>query len=193
MLFAWNISFADDKTETLRINDAVSKALAEAEIKKTENKDTIDSQEIINKYFGVGIMANFDSTAGNKRIKSAKVVGGVVRVDATSETQVAFMLEAHKYISGPPTGDHKMVHGPFIGLVMQESNIGTAVFGWMLGFKQPKTSQTMNFGLGFSVSPNAQILGDGISEGSALPNGETEVRYKNVTKIGFTVIASFGF
>ena len=152
-----------------------------------------DSNAILNKNFGAGIFANFDFANGGARVKSASVVGGVVRVGETTKTQVKFMLEAHKFTSDPVTNFSKAFFGPFIGLIIQGPVIDTAVLGVMWGIKQPKSDKTLNIGVGISVSPQAQVLGDGIVEGSALPNGETEVRFKRITKYGLSITTSFGF
>ena len=157
------------------------------------NAEKANDLAIMDKNFGAGIMANFDFTNGGGRVKSARVVGGIVRVEESSKAQVGFMLEAHKFISDPPAGTRRHVSGPFIGIVMQEQAIDTAVLGYMWGFRQPKTTQTLNLGIGLTVSPRAQILGDGIIADAPLPAGETEVRYKRTTKYGFAVITSFGF
>jgi len=43
------------------------------------------------------------------------------------------------------------------------------------------------------MAPKVKVLGDGIEEGKPLPAGETEVRYKKVTKFGYGVLLSFTF
>jgi hypothetical protein len=155
-----------------------------------------NDQAILDKYFGAGIMANFDTKWGHgeKRVKSARVVNGVVRVEQEATAQVGFMLEAHKFTSDPPDGKRRHVRGPFLGLVMSgEGAIDTAILGYMWGWRQPSSTQTLNVGVGASISPAAQVLGDGITADQPLPPGETEVRYKKVTKYGIAVTVSFGF
>lgn len=174
-----------------QIEIAVAKEIERLQVIKEEVAD----KQILSKYFGAGVMANFDVNRGgrDRRVKSARTVGGVVRVEEESKSQVGFVLEAHKFWSTPPNETYPFVHGPFLGLVMDQSTIDTAVLGYMWGFRQPSSTQTLNLGIGASVTPRAQVLGDGINEGEALPNGETEVRYKYKTKFGLAVMVSFGF
>lgn len=175
------------------VDEALPKAIEE-NANKAEEVGGANDLAIMNKNFGAGIMANFDAHYGGKRVKKASVIGGVVRVDESSQAQVGFMLEAHKFISSPPDSNSRTVHGPFIGIILQDqARVDTAVIGYMWGFRQLKSTQTLNIGAGISVSPSAQVLGDGIVEGQPLPNGETSVRFKNTTKFGFSVITSFGF
>ena len=46
--------------------------------------------------------------------------------------------------------------------------------------------------LGISITPRAQMLGDGIVSDQPLPAGETEVSYKRTTKYGIAIVVSFG-
>lgn len=113
-------------------------------------------------------------------------------------------------------------HGPFVAIVSSaganngDSSSGTAsnvisayALGWMIGFRvptwvqdksDPKTwdatysgSASWNFGVGFSVNPNAQTLGDGIISNQSLPNGETSIRYKTQPLYGAILVSSFSF
>ncbi|MBC3875129.1 hypothetical protein [Undibacterium flavidum] len=157
--------------------------------------ETAEQEEILSKYFGAGIMANIDlGGPSNLRVKNARLVAGKVRIDEESKAQVGFFLEAHKFTKGSPDGLSKTVNGPFVGLVMGgDAGIDTAILGWMWGFRQPKTTQTLNLGLGLAISPHAQTLGDGLAANSPLPVGETEIRYKKTTKYGLAFSVSFGF
>ena len=159
-----------------------------------EELESEKEEEMLSKYFGAGIMANIDFGGGSKmRIKDAKVVAGKVRIEEESKAQVGFFLEAHKFM-GEPNGTSKTVNGPFVGLVMAgDAGIDSAILGWVWGFSQPKSSQTLNLGLGLAISPHAQILGDGLVANSPLPAGETEVRFKKTTKYGLAFSVSFGF
>jgi hypothetical protein len=166
-------------------------------VKKELDKPGGDKdQAILDKYFGAGVMANIDF-GNRRRITTARVVNGIVRVDEENRAQLGFMLEAHKFISDAPnSGDAKKpyVHGPFIGLVMTNgSGIDTGVLGYMVGFRQPNTTNTFNLGVGLTISPRAQTLGDGLTADKPLPTGETEVRYKKSTLYGIAIIGSFGF
>lgn len=190
-LSAVSCSAMAEGADSLTKEDVI-KMVNETIIEKEKSLETKNENEIVNKYFGAGIMANVDF-GGKKspRVKSARIIGGVVRVEEESKSQIGFMLEAHKFTKA--TGG-KYVSGPFVGLVMSsEGAIDTGVLGYMWGFRQSQTSQTMNLGFGLSITPKAQVLGDGIIEGQPMPNGETEVRYKKTTKYGAAIAVSFGF
>lgn len=86
--------------------------------------------------------------------------------------------------------------GPFVGLVLSGENniINGVAIGAMLASRPTKdSSSSLNIGLGLTVSPRAQVLGDGIKEGEPLPAGETDIRYKKTTKYGIAVAISYGF
>jgi hypothetical protein len=153
-----------------------------------------NDQAILDKYFGVGIFANVDFGGNNnRRTKSARVINGLVRIEEESNSQIGFLLEAHKFLSKPDDKGN-FAHGPFVALVMTDNiGINTGILGYMFGFRQSQTTTTLNIGLGVSITPRAQILGDGIIPNQPLPTGETEVRYKNITKYGAAVTVSFGF
>lgn len=178
-------------------NTVVQAPAPQSKIEKNavEELEFEKEEEMLSKYFGAGIMANIDFGGGSKmRIKNAKVVAGKVRIEEESKAQVGFFLEAHKFIKGTPDGKSKTVNGPFVGLVMAgDAGIDSAILGWVWGFRQPKTSQTLNLGLGLAISPRAQILGDGLMANSPLPVGETEIRFKKTTKYGLAFSVSFGF
>ena len=80
--------------------------------------------------------------------------------------------------------------------------------GWMIGFREPTWTQntaktawipsyngsaSWNFGIGFSVNPNAQTLGDGLSANAPLPAGETAIRFKSQPLYGVILVSSFSF
>ncbi|HLA51194.1 MAG TPA: hypothetical protein VJZ92_02970, partial [Thermodesulfobacteriota bacterium] len=62
----------------------------------TEEADKKDAEDSFLKgvHFGVGIMANM-FTGGKKPVETARVVGGVVRVEEESKGQVGAVLEFH--------------------------------------------------------------------------------------------------
>lgn len=94
-------------------------------------------------------------------------------------------------------------HGPFVAIQPGTQNIIEAVgIGWMLGFKRasivgqdtaPNRGDSFNLGLGIMVNPNAQVLGDGITKNQALPVGETAVRLKTTTEMGWLAVFSYTF
>lgn len=113
-------------------------------------------------------------------------------------------------------------HGPFVAIISgagtanggngggsASSVISGYALGWMIGFRAPSWTQSKtdptqwvatyngsaswNFGVGFSVNPNAQTLGDGITANAPLPAGETSVRYKTEPLYGVILVSSFSF
>ena len=72
----------------------------------------------------------------------------------------------------------------------------------MLGFKRSNIlakdlardrGDSFNIGLGIMVNPNAQVLGDGIRKNEVLPAGETAVRLKTTTELGWLFVFSYTF
>jgi hypothetical protein len=57
----------------------------------------------------------------------------------------------------------------------------------------PSDTKSWNFGVGFRVTPKAQVLGDGIVPNQPLPPGETVIRYKTEPRFGIMLLSSFSF
>jgi hypothetical protein len=100
----------------------------------------------------------------------------------------------------------ELAHGPFVAIEVGGGTAGTPkadgiitafAMGWMVGLRHPASSvsdkSSWNFGLGLRVTPNSQILGDGIIANQPLPAGETVIRYKNEPRYGVTLLSSFSF
>lgn len=100
----------------------------------------------------------------------------------------------------------ELAHGPFVAVEVGGGSAGTPkadglitaiAMGWMVGLRHPASSpdskSSWNFGLGLRVTPNSQILGDGIIANQPLPAGETLIRYKNEPRYGVTLLSSFSF
>ena len=158
------------------------------------NEDAQKERQLLDKYFGIGLYMNAD-LGRQKRVKNARVVGGVVRVDEDQSAQLGFLLEAHKFLNSLNT-IKKWVHGPFVGVVTNgQSGVDGGILGYMWGASPDgkANTQTLNIGIGLSVTPRAQVLGDGIRNGEPLPPGETEVRFKQTTLYGVSFVVSFGF
>ena len=143
--------------------------------------------------------------------------------DASSNVNVSFVLEAHYFLRDYKFAfgnrDNCMVgatyvninctelaHGPFVAIEVGGGSTGTPkdglvtafAMGWMVGLRHPGASlenknSSWNFGLGLRVTPNSQILGDGIIANQPLPPGETVIRYKNEPRYGVTLLSSFSF
>lgn len=148
--------------------------------------------------FGVGISLSID-TGDNDRVNSAEIVNDIVRVTDVDDTIARVMLESHyffqpekRFINLTP-GNWGV--GPFIALQPGTEEIIEAVgIGLMLGFKRPgEKGESWNLGIGFSIDPNRQLLGDGFIDNQAPPNGEMQVRFKEKSQTGILILASFGF
>jgi hypothetical protein len=179
----------DEAEEFLRTTPSGKESLAKLQQEKK------DREAILEKHFGAGIFANFD-LGKSPRIRSARVVNGVVRIEEDSRAQAGFFLEAHKFLF-PPIDTRKFAHGPFAGAIVNSTNgFDALALGWMVGFYTrggANNLDTLNLGIGLSVTPRAQVLGDGIKPNEPLPSGETEIRYKYKTIYGFLISMSFGF
>lgn len=66
----------------------------------------------------------------------------------------------------------------------------------MLGLKRKSEADdpsSFNIGIGVMYDLNAQVLGDGIVENQALPEGEKQIRYENTSQSGLLLMTSFSF
>jgi hypothetical protein len=163
---------------------------------------------------GVGIGARFD-TQGQPRVASATAPNNIVRISETSNVGVSLVGESHYFFVpnntffGVPAGDWGT--GPFVAIDASTNNNNSVIsgysIGWMIGFRSiswaqdPNSRQLLptfsatsswNFGVGFRVDPNAQVLGDGIVANAPLPAGDT-VRFKNEARYGIMLLSSFSF
>ncbi len=163
--------------------------------------------------FGFGVALGVVSKAGRRDvIQSASLdANGIVRVDRDANTTANLILESH-YFFTPELRFLPWVfdatpgnwgHGPFIAIQPGTQNIIESVgVGWMLGFKRSSIvapdlardrGDSFNLGLGIMVNPNAQVLGDGITKNQVLPAGETAVRLKSTTELGWLFVFSYSF
>lgn len=173
--------------EELKTREAANKAQQEkaAADKATEKFHGLN--------FGLGV--GVTSTFSNRQARSAQVVNGTVRVDDPARTSASVLLESHYFFNNDC---HPLwAHGPFVGIKPGGENnqiIESIGLGWMVGFRHTKTSNgSWNIGVAGTITPNARILGDGVSRNQPLPAGETEVRFKNATLGGVMVLVSFSW
>lgn len=182
--------------------DEITKITAKNEKKMLDAKETAETASAEKKASdtvfggfntGAGLMGGF-YIGGNKRVEKASVVNGVVRVDKENKTNIGVIAEVHRlWVSDDAKSQWGI--GPFVGLVLSGDNdvINAASLGIMIGFRPKNKETSLNIGIGGVVTPSAQVLGDGINENEKLPDGETEIRYKEVTKYGIAIAVSFGF
>ncbi len=87
--------------------------------------------------------------------------------------------------------------GPFVALQPGSDDIIDAIAaGLMVGFKRsndPNDDASWNFGVGVVVDPNTQILGEGLIANQALPDGETEIRFREEEQVGILFLFSTKF
>jgi hypothetical protein len=170
--------------------------------------------------FGVAIGALID-TGKRDRIESANLdPNGIVRVERDSNTRANFLLESHYFFTPdynfpvgfdiPYIGPYlKWVeagnwgHGPFVAVQPGSEDLIEGVgIGWMVGFKRAPLfggnlptglGDSFNLGVGVLVDPSEKVLGDGITENSALPTGETVIRFKETSQLGALILFSYSF
>lgn len=178
-----------EKVEAIK---AEVKKEAEAEIKKK----TQEAFEGIN--FGVALTLTVD-TGNHDRVESGEVVNGLVRVTKEKNDIPRVMLETH-YLFLPDS--HFLGHlkgmwgiGPFVGIQNGSNEIIESIGGGlMLGFRRSETAtDSFNFGIGFVVDPSVKILGDGMKENQPLPEGETQIRFKETSQWGALLMISYAF
>ena len=183
---------------TMNIKSSSGENIAVSDEDQKKIYDAVNEQKSQEKVFGgfnvgAGVMVGFD--LGNKqRVQKASVVNGVVRIDQASSSNIGVIAEVHKLYQYDSKGG-QWGYGPYVGLVLSGENniINAASAGVMFGFLPKGDKQSLNIGVGAMVTPNAQVLGDGIEANQPLPAGETGVRYKNTTIYGVAVAISFGF
>ncbi len=142
--------------------------------------------------FGIGISVTRD-LGGHNRIKSASLdENNKIRVEKDNNQVARVMLESHYFWKIEETAAG---HGPFLALQPGTDEIIEAIgFGWMVGFKRPgKGDESLNFGIGYMVDPSVKILGDDLEENEALPEGESQIRYRETSQDGIVFLASFTF
>lgn len=194
--------------------DKADKADAERDDGDKGDKNEKDKQKFGGIEFGIGV--SFTADLGSRdRIGEAMLdPNGIVRIKDENNGRARIMLESHYFFTpcrafvfrslgensctrGKPDPDKtEWGFGPFIALQPGgEENVIEAIgMGLMVGFrKNPATTQSFNFGIGYVVDPNTRVLGDGIVQDQPLPAGETEIRYKETSQSGLLFLASFSF
>ncbi|WP_423604173.1 hypothetical protein [Sphingomonas sp. MS122] len=188
-----------------------------SEGKKPEEKKEDGKQKFGGIEFGVGV--SFTADLGSRdRIGEAMLdPNGIVRVKDENNGRARIMLESHYFftpcgrvfgINGLGRNECTIENGrvksrapaswgigPFVALQPGDENVIEAIgMGFMIGFrKNPETTQSFNFGIGYVVDPNTRVLGDGVLQDQPLPVGETEIRYKETAQSGLLFLASFSF
>jgi hypothetical protein len=168
-----------------------------------QSLDVATGKDFLGLGLGVGLSLSADRARGKRRVESASVVNGVVRVSEERNAQARVVLESHYFFEPEGTFFLGKVpakswgHGPFLAVQPGDNEIVSAIgFGWMFGFKRANASrnaESWNFGFGVMVDPNARVLGDGLEVDKPLPAGEMDVRYKTEAESSLLIIFSFSF
>lgn len=173
--------------------------------------------------FGVAIGAVFKAGQRDLVRSPSLDANRIVRIDRDNNGQANFLLETHyffvpnaQFMNIDLLGFSKLNpkdffdlkkgdwgHGPFVAVQPGTENIIESIgLGWMIGFKRAKIvgasigkelGDSFNLGVGIMVNPNAKVLGDGIMANQPLPVGETSIRLKTTTEIGYLVTFSYSF
>jgi hypothetical protein len=187
--------------EEIKKREEVKKAheeeLKTREVEKKTKEEQMAAKKATGNFQGLnfGLGVGVTSTFSNRQVRSAQVVNGTVRVDDAARTAASVLLESHYFFTNEC---HPLwAHGPFVGIKPGGENnqiIESIGLGWMWGFRHAKTSNSSwNIGVAGTITPNARLLGDGVSRNQPLPAGETEVRFKNATLGGVMVLVSFSW
>jgi hypothetical protein len=186
-------------------------------------KGTLGTTEWGGLGWGIGIATNFDiggKRVGTAELTNniVRIKDASSNVNVSFVLEAHYFLRDYTLALGGPTSCKaggtnyvyinctELAHGPFVAVEVGGGSAGTPkadglitafAMGWMVGLRHPASSpdnkSSWNFGVGLRVTPNSQILGDGIIANQPLPPGETVIRYKNEPRYGVTLLSSFSF
>lgn len=153
----------------------------------------ITAKEFAGVGFGVAVTALSD-LKGERVFEAVLDKNNIVRSTEKRGRDARFMLESHYFWT--TDSDHVGL-GPFLAVSPTDGK--SAAFdaigvGVMFGMRYRGTSDnSLNFGIGAVMEPQAQVLADNIKVDQPLPVGETSIRYQKETRYGLLGIASFQF
>jgi len=170
--------------------------------------------------FGAALAVSMDG-GDRDRIDEASLINGIIRVSKESNVEARLMLETHYLweaqnvrflgVSDP----RSWAWGPFVAMQPGEADLIDSIgAGVLASFRrcispgatasasngdaydcgdgdEEKRRAAFNIGLGVIVDPNAKVLGDGLQPNHPLPEGETEIRFKETDQWGLLVLVSF--
>lgn len=161
-----------------------------------------EAEEFAGANFGVGISLTHDIGEESRVSEACVDDNGIVRAQKENNDIARVMLESHYFFENNEgrrflwfLAPEKWGHGPFLALQPGTDDIIEALgFGWMLGFrKDQQSSESWNLGLGLVIDPSVKVLADGMKENKPLPEGESQIRYKETSQTGLLVLFSFSF
>ena len=146
--------------------------------------------------FGVGLSLTVDFGGHDRVIEATIDKDRIVRILKEKNKIPRVLLESH-YFKANNKDNPTMGWGPFIALQPGTDQVIDAIgMGLMIGLKRnddKNDKSSFNLGLGYISDPSVKILGDGIKKNQALPDGDTEIRYKETSQSGVLFFASFTF
>lgn len=211
IVYAQQLNQRNEYIEYLKTKKTPEKdvELARSDSEKTVIK-TSEQQELQNKAdqrfagFGFGVAIGVVGKAGKRDVihSAALDPNGIVRVDGDANTTANLILESHYFFTHGESPKN-WGYGPFVAIQPGTQNIIESVgAGLMVGFKRSSIVATdlgrdrgdsFNIGLGMMINPHAQVLGDGITKNQVLPAGETAIRLKTTTELGWLFVFSYSF
>ena len=184
-------------------------------------EETVKAEkEFLGYTWGIGVGLSYD-LSGN-RVTDAEMVNGIVRSKQESSARPRVFLEIHKlypigkarsarkkaikknnFTEGSKETEELLANlypqtlglGPFIAVQSSADEVIDAIgFGLMLGWRSSeRTGSHFNIGIGFLLDGKAKVLGDGIELDKELPEGETDVRFKEEERWNFMLVFSFSY
>lgn len=182
-------SFASENTTQLAFN--------KLEENKAEDRELKDELAFVGFNWGVGLA--FTSLSGQKAVKDATMIGGVVRVTEDYSHSAGLMVETHYFFEKRMTSaKQELGIGPFVALRVADTkkekwDISAYGVGLMLGGRNVGVVKGYSLGIGYFVDTKVKRLGGGIVEGQPLPAGETVPRLQNTDASGWMVMLSSTF
>ena len=176
----------------------------DSEVPDTQQVQELANREFLGIRFGLGFGMTMDF--GSARADEAELIDGIVRVTKRTNHRPRMLLETHYFWKarteartvtlGGTTLTIDAAHigwGPFMAIQTSDEEV-VEVFagGLMVGLKKAGQS-SFNIGFGIALDPSAKALGDGIMPNEPLPQGETEIRFKEEPRWGPLVLVSFSF
>lgn len=181
------------KAVSTAIENALEVAAAEDKVEDI-TQDEENEEKFLGFNWGLGVGASFG--LGADRIESAELVNGVVRVSEEVTNTPRIVLEVHNFWKREDGQDRSFGHGPFAAINFGASDADTlSAFGagYMWGVKRKDSSSSFNIGVGLMLDRGVQQLGDNIENGKALPEGETDIRFKKESELAALLFVSTTF
>lgn len=147
-----------------------------------------------NGFFGAscGVITGANFNLGSNKVASASVVNGVVRVDKDQNITLNTMFEVHHFL----WSNSKVATGIFaaVGTDTGSTTLTSYAFGGIIGFPKDNSNVSpFDIVIGIALTPNTQVLGDGVFANKPLPAGETAVRFKDTTAVGALFAVGLNF